>query len=359
MLFNKRKREEKKRLQEEERKHLEKSKSYAAELTQAQEALAHKNPLLQKGLQLAESAEAKGLLAGFKAGLAKTRRFFSSGIFALQGEGAVTEQFLEELEEGLLAADLGVVTAVKVMDHLRDQVNRGAIANRDQLLTQMRQVIGRLVTKEDHRLPVAQSGPTVYLFVGVNGAGKTTSIAKLASQFQAEGKKVLAAAGDTFRAAAVEQLEVWCKRAQIDMVKKELNSDPAAVLYEACEKAVAGNYDILLCDTSGRLHTKGHLMEELKKMKRALQKVLPKAPHASILVLDANIGQNAIMQTREFSQAVELDGLIVTKLDGTAKGGVVVGIVNEFDLPIYYVGVGERIEDLQPFHAAWFAENLF
>src|SRR3989339_324950 len=226
MLFNKRKREEKKRLQEEERKHLEKSKSYAAELTQAQEALAHKNPLLQKGLQLAESAEAKGLLAGFKAGLAKTRRFFSSGIFALQGEGAVTEQFLEELEEGLLAADLGVVTAVKVMDHLRDQVNRGAIANRDQLLTQMRQVIGRLVTKEDHRLPVAQSGPTVYLFVGVNGAGKTTSIAKLASQFQAEGKKVLAAAGDTFRAAAVEQLEVWCKRAQIDMVKKELNSDP-------------------------------------------------------------------------------------------------------------------------------------
>lgn len=189
--------------------------------------------------------------------------------------------------------------------------------------------------------------------------GKTTSIGKIAAKLRKEGKKVLVAAGDTFRAAAIEQLEEWCKRAEVDIVKKEINSDPAATIYEAATRAKEEGYDILLCDTSGRLHTKKNLMEELHKMQKVLQKIIPESPHASILVLDANTGQNAIMQTKEFRSLIGLHGLIVTKLDGTAKGGVIIGIVNEFEIPVYFVGVGEGIDDLQPFSARLFAESLF
>jgi fused signal recognition particle receptor len=181
----------------------------------------------------------------------------------------------------------------------------------------------------------------------------------MAHQLRQSGKKVLVAAGDTFRAAAIEQLEEWCRRAGVDIVAKEINSDPAAVMYEAASRAVEEAYDVLLCDTSGRLHTKKNLMDELAKMHKVLQKIIPEAPHASLLVLDANTGQNAIVQTREFAALIGLSGLVITKLDGTAKGGVIIGIVNEFEIPVYYVGIGEGLDDLQPFSARVFADSLF
>jgi fused signal recognition particle receptor len=201
--------------------------------------------------------------------------------------------------------------------------------------------------------------PAVVLVVGVNGTGKTTTLGKLAAKYRSEGKKVLLAAGDTFRAAAAEQLGLWAQRAGVDLFAKPPGSDPSAVLYQAVQKAVAEGYDLVLCDTAGRLHTKSNLMEELKKSKRVLDKVLPGAPHETWLVLDGNTGHNAIRQAREFHQALGLTGIVVTKLDGTARGGMIVGIVNEFDVPIRYIGLGEAVEDLRPFEPRAFAESLF
>jgi len=202
-------------------------------------------------------------------------------------------------------------------------------------------------------------GPAVILFAGVNGTGKTTTIGKLAAQYRREGKRVLLAAGDTFRAAAAEQLAGWAERAGCDLFRQEEGANPSGVIYQALEKAAKEGYDLVLCDTAGRLHTKSNLMEELKKIKRVMGKVIPDAPHETYLVLDANNGQNAIHQARDFNEAIGLTGLIVTKLDGTARGGVVVGIVNEFELPVRYIGVGEGVDDLRPFDPAEFARSLF
>jgi fused signal recognition particle receptor len=281
------------------------------------------------------------------------------GLMDLSVDDPIDDDFLEDLEDSLLAADLGINTTSKILDIIEKQVDNKTLNTQSEAVEVVKTTITNILDRGDQLLPAAESGPTVFLFVGVNGVGKTTSIGKIAAQFKAEGKKVLVAAGDTFRAAAIEQLAEWCNRAGVDIVKKDINSDPSATMYEAASKAVKEKYDILLCDTSGRLHTKKNLMDELFKMQKVLQKIIPEAPHSSLLVLDANTGQNAIMQTKEFSGQIGLDGLIVTKLDGTAKGGVIIGIVNEFEIPVFYVGVGEGIQDLQPFSARFFADSLF
>ena len=219
--------------------------------------------------------------------------------------------------------------------------------------------IQKIMSKTYAVLGTAERKPLILLFVGVNGVGKTTTIGKIAAQYRQQGKKVLMGAGDTFRAAAIEQLVEWSRRADCDIIQKEPGSDPSAVMYETVQKGIDEDYDVVICDTAGRLHTKKNLMEELKKMVRVIRKLIPDAPHEILLVLDATTGQNAIFQTREFMEATDLTGLIITKLDGTSKGGVVIGIVNEFDIPVRYIGVGEQVEDLRPFDAQQFTESIF
>ncbi|MDT8447430.1 MAG: signal recognition particle-docking protein FtsY [bacterium] len=357
MLFNKQKREAKKRLKEEVQAEQAKARELGQQISEAEAQRRAEEGLLTKGLRGVEAPQ-QGFMAGLKKGLAKTRSIFNGSILAMASDEAVDEEFLEELEERLLSADLGVATAMKIVEFVQAQVDAGKARSQSEAIAQVKQVITQIMDIGTKELPQAQAGPTVYLFVGVNGVGKTTSIGKLAAQLKEQGKKVLVAAGDTFRAAAIEQLVHWCEQVGVDYIAKDQNSDPSATMYEAAVRAKEEGYDVLLCDTSGRLHNKKHLMDELGKMKRSLQKVLPTAPHASLLVIDANTGQNAIVQTKEFTAVVELDGLIVTKLDGTAKGGVVIGIVNEFELPVYFIGVGERVADLQAFDAHLFAESL-
>lgn len=334
---------------------------------QEQKLKTEKDSLLKKNLpevsleqENLENEENQGFLGKMKAGLSKTRKKLVEGfIQSLVGERELDDDLFDEIEENLLMADLGVPTTRKIMDYLEDKYAAKEINSEKDAFTAIKKVIYEIMDKHAYTPDMIDSGPTVFLFVGVNGVGKTTSIGKLASKFKAEGKKVLVAAGDTFRAAAIEQLVTWADRAGVDCVAKEIGSDPSATLYEAAEKAKNEGYDVLLCDTSGRLHTKKNLMDELEKMQRVIKKVIPDGPHHSFLVLDATTGQNAIVQTKEFKEIIGLDGLIVTKLDGTAKGGVVIGIVNEFDVPVVYIGVGEKVDDLQPFSSRAFADSLF
>lgn len=334
---------------------------------QEQKLKTEKDSLLKKNLpevsleqENLENEENQGFLGKMKAGLSKTRKKLVEGfIQSLVGERELDDDLFDEIEENLLMADLGVPTTRKIMDYLEDKYAAKEINSEKDAFTAIKKVIYEIMDKHAYKPDMIESGPTVFLFVGVNGVGKTTSIGKLASKFKAEGKKVLVAAGDTFRAAAIEQLVTWADRAGVDCVAKEIGSDPSATLYEAAEKAKNEGYDVLLCDTSGRLHTKKNLMDELEKMQRVIKKVIPDGPHHSFLVLDATTGQNAIVQTKEFKEIIGLDGLIVTKLDGTAKGGVVIGIVNEFDVPVVYIGVGEKVDDLQPFSSRAFADSLF
>lgn len=360
MLFNKKKREEKQELKEKKKQFEEKSRELSDQLSEVEKKLQDKSKILEKDIKAPEKEEEQsGFFQKFKKGLTKTKRMLVGGLLDLAVDDPIDDDFLDDLEDSLLAADLGITTTSRIIDIIETKIDKKELATQSEAIEVVKETISSILDKGDQKLPDAASGPTVYLFVGVNGVGKTTSIGKIAAQLKAKGKKVLVAAGDTFRAAAIEQLDEWCKRAGVDILKKEINSDPSATMYEAATKAVQENYDILLCDTSGRLHTKKNLMDELFKMQKVLKKVIPEAPHSSLLVLDANTGQNAIMQTKEFSGQIGLDGLIVTKLDGTAKGGVIIGIVNEFEIPVLFIGVGEGIDDLQPFSAKLFADSLF
>lgn len=360
MLFNKDKKAEKKELKEKRKQYEEKSRELSSQLAEAEKKLQEKEDLLGKDITVPpKESESEGLFQKFKKGISKTKRMLVGGLMDLAVDDPVDDDFLEDLEDSLLAADLGLQTTTRIMSIIEDQVDQKEIVTQSQAIEVVKDTIFYILDRGKQELPLADSGPTVYLFVGVNGVGKTTSIGKIAAQLKSKGKKILVAAGDTFRAAAIEQLDEWCRRAGVDIIKKEIHSDPAATIYEAASKAVEEKYDVLLCDTSGRLHTKKNLMDELLKMQKVLKKIVPEAPHASLLVLDANTGQNAIMQTREFLGLIGLDGLIVTKLDGTAKGGVIIGIVNEFEIPVYFVGVGEGLDDLQPFSARLFADSLF
>jgi fused signal recognition particle receptor len=289
-----------------------------------------------------------------KQGLAKT----SANIGALFGSGKIDEALYEELETVLLMADCGVSATQALLDDVRSQVSRRSLNDAQELRGALHQAMQTLLAPLQQPLDTTTHHPFVIMLVGVNGAGKTTTIGKLAKRLQSEGKSVLIAAGDTFRAAAREQLQTWGERNNVHVVVQE-GGDPAAVIFDAVNSAKAKGIDVVIADTAGRLPTQMHLMEEIRKVQRVIGKALPDAPHEVLLVLDANTGQNAIMQVKAFDDALKVTGLVLTKLDGTAKGGVIAAIARTRPIPVRFIGVGEQIDDLQPFNAEEFSEALF
>ena len=293
-----------------------------------------------------------------KEGLAKTKGAFNdkiNNVFA--NFRKVDEELLEELEEALILSDVGPSTAEKIIEDLRTTIKRNKIEDAEEVKAELRKEIEAILNSNDNELKL-ETKPSVILVVGVNGAGKTTSIGKMAAGFKKEGKKVLVAAADTFRAAAIDQLEVWTNRAEVDILKRPEGSDPASVVFDAAKKAKEENYDILIVDTAGRLHTKKNLMEELNKIQRIIDKELADCSQEILIVLDGTTGQNALIQAKEFSEVTKITGIVLTKLDGTAKGGVVIGICSELNIPVKYIGVGEKIDDLQKFNAEDFIKAI-
>lgn len=300
-----------------------------------------------------------GLFDKLKQGLTKTRESFSDRVDAvLRPLRRIDEDLFEELEEALITADIGVDTTLQILDELRACAKEQKISDAELLRTQLKRLIQERLSAGDTTLHLEQK-PAVILVIGVNGVGKTTTIGKLAALLKQEGKRVLLAAGDTFRAAAIEQLDIWAKRAEVDMIRHQEGADPGAVIFDAVQAARARHADVLICDTAGRLHNKANLMNELHKLFRIIQKELPESSLEVLLVLDATTGQNALVQVREFSDAAGITGIVLTKLDGTAKGGVVVAIQAEQAIPVKLIGVGEGMEDLQYFNPQEFAEALF
>lgn len=301
-----------------------------------------------------------GFFDKLKKGLTKTRASITEKIEKLViGYADIDDDLLDELEEILIMADVGVNTTDRLMEAVRKGIKKKEINSPDDLKPFLQKNISELLTKDSSDINMAKSGPTVFLVIGVNGVGKTTTIGKLSAYYKSQGKSVMLAAADTFRAAAIDQLEIWGERTGAKVIRHEENSDPAAVAYDAVKAAVARNVDVLLIDTAGRLQTKSNLMEELKKINRVIQREIPEAPHETLLVLDATTGQNAISQAKLFTEAAPISGIVLTKLDGTAKGGVVIGIKAELSMPVKWIGVGEGVEDLRPFMADDFAKALF
>jgi len=295
--------------------------------------------------------------SGIKRGLSKTRSVFGGVFDLLRGKGTVDQAFLDELEKRLYLADLGTQATATIVDRVRQGFRDKEVG--DEVVEFVKAQLRDLLAGPADGLQYAPSGPTVVMVAGVNGSGKTTSIAKLAKRLQTDGKKVLVAACDTFRAAAVEQLTVWAGRIGCEIVKQGQNADPAAVAHDACEKAKARQFDVLIVDTAGRLHTQTNLMRELEKIHRIVAKQIPGAPHEVLLVLDASTGQNAVTQAEQFGKSVKCTGIILSKLDGTAKGGAVFAIKQKLGLPVKYVGVGEQLEDMEPFDPDAFVAALF
>ncbi|WDF49357.1 signal recognition particle-docking protein FtsY [Paenibacillus sp. KACC 21273] len=314
-----------------------------------------------KKLKESISTKTETVTKQFRDGLEKTRKGFVEKVSDLViRRKKIDEEFYEELEEILIGADVGVNTVMELIDDLRDEVRIRRIENAAELQPVLSEKLtGLLRGNENTGLNMQPSGITVILFVGVNGVGKTTTIGKMAHRFKQEGKKVLLAAGDTFRAGAIEQLEVWGQRAGVEVIKQQSGSDPAAVMYDAVRAAKQRGADVLLCDTAGRLQNKSNLMDELNKIFRVIQREIPDAPHEVLMVLDATTGQNALSQAKLFGEKSGVTGLVLTKLDGTAKGGIVVAIRQELDLPVKFVGLGEKIDDLQPFDSEQFVHALF
>ncbi len=299
-----------------------------------------------------------GLFKRINQGLKKTRDNMSGAInAALYGKNEIDEDFYEELEEILVMSDVGVTTAMEIVQKLRDSVFKKNLHRAKDVKKEIRNIVAELLSggEEIDMITV----PSVILVIGVNGVGKTTSIGKMAAMFKDEGKKVILGAADTFRAAAIDQLEIWADRAGVDIVKHKEGADPAAVVFDTISAGKARNADIIICDTAGRLHNKKNLMEELAKIYRVIDRQLPYADREILLVLDATTGQNAVNQAKEFKDVAEITGIILTKLDGTAKGGVVLAIKNDLKVPVKFIGVGEGIDDLRPFNAAAFADGLF
>ena len=301
----------------------------------------------------------KGFFARLKEGLTKTRNNIVRGIDSIfSGYSAIDEEFYEELEETLIMGDLGVHATQEILDRLREQVDEQGICEPEDC----RQILIDSIREQMHVGETAyefETQQSVVMVIGVNGVGKTTSIGKLASKLKGDGKKVLIAAADTFRAAAGDQLAEWAHRAGVDMIGGAEGSDPASVIYDAVNAAKARHVDVLLCDTAGRLHNKKNLMEELRKMNRIIEREFPNAHRENLVVLDGTTGQNALVQAREFAQVTDLTGIILTKMDGTAKGGIAVAIQSELHVPVKYIGVGEKIEDLQKFDPDEFVNALF
>ena len=303
----------------------------------------------------------------FDKGVKKTNRgFFDRLSRAIIGKAQVDEDLLDAIEEALLATDMGVDTTMKIIENLEERVSRDKYVSIDELVDILRDEIAQLLNvkegedSDDEVVPFDFSKkPYVMMVVGVNGVGKTTTIGKLASRLRSQGKKVILGAADTFRAAAVDQLTVWSERAGVDIVKQAMGSDPASVAFDSVKAAVARDADVVIIDTAGRLHNRVDLMNELTKIRNVMRKVVPDAPHEVLLVLDASTGQNAFQQAKEFSRATDISALAITKLDGTAKGGVVIGVVDQFQVPVKFVGIGEGVDDLKVFNKREFVGSLF
>ncbi|HEY3426044.1 MAG TPA: signal recognition particle-docking protein FtsY [Negativicutes bacterium] len=301
-----------------------------------------------------------GLFDKLKSGLEKTRKSFTEKIEQLvTGYAQIDDEFLEELEAVLLSADVGVRTTNSLMTDIKNGIKSKEINSPEELKPFLQSRISAILATGVSQSCIAKEPPTVIIVVGVNGVGKTTTIGKLGNYYNEQGYKVMLAAGDTFRAAAIDQLEIWGERSGAEIIKHTEGSDPAAVAFDAIQSAKARKIDILIIDTAGRLHTKSNLMEELKKIRRVIAREIPDAPHETLLVLDATTGQNAISQAKLFGLAAQVSGVVLTKLDGTAKGGVVVAIKAELDLPVKWIGIGEGVNDLRPFNPEEFAQALF
>ena len=299
-----------------------------------------------------------GFLDKLKAGLKKTKNaIFGKINDMLKAFVKVDEDMLDELEELLITSDIGVSATEEIIERLREQIKEGRLKEKDQVVTALKEILMDMI--QDGEPLKLDTVPSVVFVIGVNGAGKTTSIGKISNQLRKDGKKVVVAAADTFRAAAIDQLAVWCERSKVDLVKHQEGSDPAAVVYDAIAYAKSHNADVLIIDTAGRLHNKKNLMNELAKINRVIDRELPDASRENLLVLDATTGQNAILQAKEFSNAANITGLILNKLDGTAKGGIVISIKHELGIPVKFIGVGEHIDDMQPFKAEEFIDALF
>ena len=299
-----------------------------------------------------------GFLSKLREGLGKTRDALMGGIESvLRSFVKVDEDFLDELEEILITSDVGVGAAEEIIDELREKIKDDRLKTREDTMAALREIISGMIGEGE---PLhLDTKPSVILVIGVNGAGKTTSVGKIAARLRSEGKKVVVAAADTFRAAAIDQLAVWCDRAGVDLIKQSEGSDPAAVVFDAANYARVKGADVLIIDTAGRLHNKKNLMNELAKINRVIDRELPGVSRENLLVLDATTGQNAISQAKEFGEAADITGLVLNKLDGTAKGGIVLSIRRELGLPVKFIGVGEKIDDMQPFDSAEFIDALF
>ena len=300
----------------------------------------------------------------FDKGVQKTKQsFFQRLSRAVVGKSKVDDETLDAIEEALVASDMGVDTTLKIIDALEDRVERDKYLSFEELVGFLREEISALLDVDSAEGPVEpfdfSKKPYVMMVVGVNGVGKTTTIGKLASSLKAQGKKVVIGAADTFRAAAVDQLDIWAQRAGVDIVKQKMGSDPASVAYDTVSSAVAKGADVVLIDTAGRLHNRIDLMNELTKIRNVMRKIVPDAPHEVLLVLDASTGQNAFQQAKEFARATDISALAITKLDGSAKGGVVIGVVDQFKVPVKWIGIGEGIDDLKVFDKKEFVESLF
>ena len=300
-----------------------------------------------------------GFFDRLKSGLSKTKEAISEQVNEVfKVFVKVDEELFENLEEALIMADIGVETSTAIIDELRDRVKLKRITDGDIVKHELKNVITEILCENDSKLSLTTT-PSVILVIGVNGVGKTTSIGKIAAHYKSMGKKVILAAADTFRAAAIDQLDIWAQRVGCDIIKHKENSDPSAVVFDACVAAKARGADVLICDTAGRLHNKKNLMAELEKISRTIDKVLPETSRETLLVLDATTGQNAVSQAALFSEAANITGIILTKLDGTAKGGIVISISKGQNIPVKFIGVGEGIEDLQEFNAEEFSKALF
>lgn len=313
----------------------------------------------ENSVQEQERPTKEGFFARLKRSLLRTKENLGSGFLGLFRNRKIDDELFEELEEQLLIADVGVSTTRKIIDSLTQHVDRKKLNDAEALYDELKNEMSEILDKVSAPLDITTHKPFVILMIGVNGVGKTTTIGKLARQFQQQGKSVMLAAGDTFRAAAVEQLQVWGERNKIPVIAQHTGADSASVIYDALQAAKARKIDVLIADTAGRLQNKSHLMEELKKIVRVMQKLDPEAPHEIMLTIDASTGQNAVSQAKLFHEAVGLTGITLTKLDGTAKGGVIFAVADQFGIPIRYIGVGEGIEDLRPFKSGDFIEALF
>ncbi len=316
--------------------------------------------LKEKNMDEPKKTEKKGLFSKLVKGLSKTRNTISAGLNdALFGASRDLEEIMEELEETLIKADLGVHNVLTILDELRKNIDKGEVKIGSQVKNFLKEKTARLLEEGGGAMQIDSASPFIIMVIGVNGSGKTTTIGKLAAKWSAQGKKMILGAGDTFRAAATEQLEIWAKRSDSEIVKHASGADPSAVIFDAIQAAKARQCDVLLADTAGRLHNNPNLMEELKKVKRVMGKACTGAPHEVLLVIDSTNGQNAISQAKKFTREIGVTGLVITKLDGTARGGAVVQIVRELNLPIRFIGVGEKSEDLREFNPEDYAEALF